>query len=62
MMIKNYERRLSDPRLSSITKLKQTLERAGIEFIDATPQSGAGVRWASPRGARDEPSKQETGS
>ena len=50
MMIKNYERRLSDPRLSSMTKLKQTLEKAGIEFIDATDTAGAGIRWSSPKG------------
>lgn len=62
MMIKNYERRLSDPRLSSMTKLKQTLERAGIEFIDATAVSGAGVRWSSPRSGRGEQLDQETGT
>ena len=48
MMIKNYKRRLSDPRLSSMTKLKQTLEDAGVEFVDATEVSGPGVRWAYP--------------
>ena len=53
MMIKNYERRLSDPRLSSMTKLKQTLEEAGIEFIDSTEKSGPGVRWSSPSDAKD---------
>ena len=53
MMIKNYERRLSDPRLSSMTKLKQTLEQAGIEFIDSTEKSGPGVRWSSPSDAKD---------
>lgn len=51
MMIKNYERRLSDPRLSSMTKLKATLETAGIEFIDATDIAGAGLRWSIPRSA-----------
>ena len=52
MMFKNYERRLSDPRLSSMTKLKQTLEEAGIEFIDATDTTGAGIRWSSPNDSK----------
>jgi predicted transcriptional regulator len=57
MMIKNYERHLSDPRLSSMTKLKATLEGAGVVFIDATDSSGAGVRWAAPRSSQPAPGK-----
>ncbi|MGI9475100.1 MAG: helix-turn-helix domain-containing protein [Hyphomicrobiaceae bacterium] len=54
MMIKNYERHLSDPRLSSMIKLKTTLEEAGVEFIDATDDVGAGLRWSTPRAAASE--------
>lgn len=49
MMIKNFERSLSDPRISSMNKLKATLERAGVGFIDETDERGAGVCWADPR-------------
>ncbi|MGH1417297.1 MAG: helix-turn-helix domain-containing protein [Hyphomicrobiaceae bacterium] len=59
MMIKNFERSLSDPRKSSMNKLKVTLERAGICFIDETDANGAGVCWANPRNNMVSPSSPE---
>ena len=45
-----------------LVEQEQTLERAGIEFVDATQDSGAGVRWASPRGGPAEAPDRKLGS
>jgi len=47
MMIKNFERSLSDPRLSSMNKLKSAIEAAGVRFIEANDMHGPGVCWSN---------------
>ena len=49
MVIKKFERDQSDPRLSSMRKLKDALEKEGIVFLDATPDRGEGVAFAEKR-------------
>jgi transcriptional regulator with XRE-family HTH domain len=41
MSVKNIERGLTDPRLSTLTAIKSALQAAGVEFID--DERGEGV-------------------
>lgn len=42
--IKFFEAGLSDPKRSTLLKWRRALERGGVEFIDATAESGEGVK------------------
>jgi predicted transcriptional regulator len=46
--IGEFERGETDPRLTTVSKLRRAMEKAGVEFIDATADRGAGVRLAKP--------------
>ena len=37
--------------LEVVSKVRKTLEDAGIEFLPATSDRGIGVRWKSPTGS-----------
>ena len=40
-----FEARGGDPKLSTTQKWRRALQAAGVEFIDADTQAGAGVRF-----------------
>lgn len=47
--IKNIERGVTDPRLTTATALRRTLEAAGVQFVDnGDTASGAGVALRLP--------------
>ncbi len=47
--IKNIERGVTDPRLSTAMAIKTTLEKAGVRFLDADDvASGPGVALKTP--------------
>jgi predicted transcriptional regulator len=46
--IGEFERGETDPRLSTVGKLRRAMEKAGVDFIDATADSGPGVKLRKP--------------
>jgi hypothetical protein len=59
--IGEFETGKTDPKMSTVQKLRRAMEKAGVDFLDATPEAGPGVRLrdgvqaiaaASPAGAR----------
>jgi transcriptional regulator with XRE-family HTH domain len=47
--IKRFELRGSDPKLSTLLKLRRALASIGIEFTDAADGRGEGVRFKTER-------------
>jgi transcriptional regulator with XRE-family HTH domain len=45
--IKSFERGVSDPRISTMMRLRTAVERAGVVFVDADETLGPGVRLKS---------------
>ena len=45
--IKRFELRGSDPKMSTILKVRRAFEAAGIEFVDTSDGKGEGVRFRS---------------
>lgn len=45
--LNNIERQVTDPRMSTLTAIKQALEAAGVEFLSENG-GGAGVRLKKP--------------
>jgi predicted transcriptional regulator len=46
--IGEFERGETDPRLTTVSKLRRAMEKAGVEFIDPDAERGAGVRLRKP--------------
>jgi transcriptional regulator with XRE-family HTH domain len=44
--IRDFERGQSDPKQSTILRLRHTLEKLGVRFLDQTPTEGPGLRLA----------------
>jgi transcriptional regulator with XRE-family HTH domain len=48
--VKGYEARGTDPKFGTVQKWRRTLEAAGVEFLEETDTSGAGVRFKKKAG------------
>jgi predicted transcriptional regulator len=46
--IGEFERAETDPKLSTVGKLRRAMEKAGVEFIEADADKGPGVRLRKP--------------
>jgi predicted transcriptional regulator len=47
--IGEFETGKTDPKMSTVQKLRRAMERAGVDFIDATADAGPGVRLRGER-------------
>jgi hypothetical protein len=47
MTIKDLERQATDPRSSTLVKIQQAFDGAGVVFFDANRDGGPGVRFKS---------------
>jgi hypothetical protein len=52
--IKSFELGASDPRISTMMRLKAAVERAGVVFTDADDRMGPGVRLKTVPGRKGE--------
>jgi transcriptional regulator with XRE-family HTH domain len=50
--IQGFEKKRSDPKLSTLNKWREALEAAGVEFIDANQKSDEGGPGVRLRGRR----------
>jgi transcriptional regulator with XRE-family HTH domain len=51
--LERYERGETSPYLRTVAKLRRTMERAGVIFVDPTSERGAGVILAKPSASAD---------
>jgi transcriptional regulator with XRE-family HTH domain len=42
--IGEFETGKTDPKMSTAQKLRRAMETAGVDFLDASPEAGPGVR------------------
>jgi len=47
--IGEFETGKTDPKMSTVQKLRRTMETAGVDFLDASPEAGPGVRLRGER-------------
>jgi DNA-binding XRE family transcriptional regulator len=47
--IRLIETEKTDPKLSTLIKIRNALSKAGIEFLDGDSEHGDGVRFRKPR-------------
>lgn len=47
--IGEFETGKTDPKMSTVQKLRRAMEKPGVDFLDATPQAGPAVRLRGER-------------
>jgi transcriptional regulator with XRE-family HTH domain len=58
--IGEFETFKTDPRLTTVHKLRRALEKAGVRFIDADDDGGPGVRLKEAEDLPDKPARRRS--